>query len=155
MSCIDLRPICKERRWRWRFEPSYKADHMSSVNLDAPWYVEVPCINGLIYPVGDDNLLACIEEHPRMISKLRNLGPEVVHHQGDVVFRFPLRLIDAVAGVMKPRRKRPAPNHDAGIRALISYHNSQGHFTTVESTQTDRARPTNQKRICDDTGGIK
>ena len=99
-SCVDLRPICEARRWRWRYDdPS-----ITGRTDDAAWHVEVLCRNGLIYPFGDDDLLMCVEGHPKMPSRIRTLGPSIRPHQGSVVFRFPARLLHNVADVLKPKR---------------------------------------------------
>lgn len=99
-SCIDLRPWAIARRYRWRWEEGYQ------VGDDAPWFVEIPCRYGLIYPKGGDILLAyCNRGIKRHVAKLDGLE----HHQSDddaEVFRFPVDLLDKVAAILKPRRRR-------------------------------------------------
>ena len=120
-NCIDLRPICKERRWKWHYEESFKAEGMWSTNPDAPWYVEVLCQYGTIYPKGGDELLACVEGHGRIVAKLQREVPEVRSHQGNVVFRFPLKCLDAVTAIMRPKKIGGRPADDALRAHLAQY----------------------------------
>ena len=103
-SCIDLRPICLERRWRWQFEESFRAEGMRSTNPDAAWYVEIVCRNGTIYPFGADELLVCVEDHLKIAARLCRIVPDLRPHQGASVFRFPVELLEQVAAIMKPKR---------------------------------------------------
>jgi hypothetical protein len=100
MTCIDLRPWAKEKRYRWRFEESYDR----SVS-DPEWYVEILCHNGLIYPKGGDILLAYAKSGAR--ARIAALGDDIQHHQWDgnaEVFRFPVERLDEVAAILKPKR---------------------------------------------------
>lgn len=144
-DCIDLRPICKERRWKWRFEGGFRADHITPSNLTAPWYVEIICKNGLIYPKGGDELLVCVEGHPNLPSMLKKAYPEIRVHQGNVVFRFPFAELDKIAAIMKPRRKRrPSPEAiERGRAALAKWRaerNGQGKGNGLESTNSEGDR---------------
>ncbi len=105
-TCIDLRPWAKAKRYRWRFEESYQAEKPENRG-DGRWYVEILCRYGLIYPKGSDTLLAYVSSG--MKSKIQALGADIEHHQSDgsnEVFRFPVRLLDEVAAILKPKRLR-------------------------------------------------
>jgi hypothetical protein len=98
-TCIDLRPWAKSHRYRWRWEESRQ------IGEDDPFFVEILCRYGLIYPNGKDVLLAYASSG--MKSKIRALGPDIKHHQSDgnnEVFRFPVERLDDVAGILKPKR---------------------------------------------------
>lgn len=106
VDCIDLRETARPRRWRWRFEESYQAEQDPAVRGDGRWYVEIICRRGLIYPAGGDDLLAFTDVRG-VARELRALGPEVRPHQsgdGETVVRFPSRLLDRVAEVLRPLR---------------------------------------------------
>ena len=119
-NCIDLRIVCKERRWKWHYEESFKAERMRSTNPSAPWYVEVLCKNGTIYPISEFYLAACVEGRPNMPSRLKKIDG-VSQHQGNVVFKFHALLLDDVAKVMRPRRKRRvSPEAIARWRATLA-----------------------------------
>lgn len=111
MDCVDLRELARAKRWRWRFEGSYSAERDPEVRGDGRWYVELVCHSGLIYTYGGDELLAYART--TMLNKLLSLDPAVRVHQGgdrDAVVRFPVALLEKVASVLKPRRRKPGRN---------------------------------------------
>jgi hypothetical protein len=104
-DCVDLRPWAKSHRFRYRFEESYYAER-PEYRGDGRWFVEVLCRYGMIYPKGGSVLLAYASRGVK--SRIAEL-PGVTHHQYDddaEVFRFSLELLDEVAAILKPRRKR-------------------------------------------------
>jgi hypothetical protein len=108
-GCVDLREIAKAKRWRWRYEESYKAERNADARGDGRWYVELACRRGTIYPHGGDELAASVSR-PAVLRELLALGDDVkVHQRGDLeaTVRFPAALLDQVAGVLKPRRVPP------------------------------------------------
>ena len=108
MNCFDLASWADEHRYRWRLEESYTAEKAPEVRGEVGWYVEVPCRRGLIYLAGTDEMLAFTDK-PGALRELVTLSPEVrVHQRGDreAVVRFPVTLLEAVASVLRPRRRR-------------------------------------------------
>ncbi len=103
-TCIDLREWAG-KRYKWRFEESYKAEKDASVRGDGRWYVEILCKRGLIYPYGDNDLLAYAKGNAP--AELRRLGLKV-HQSGDreSTFRFPVERLDEVAKVLQVRSRR-------------------------------------------------
>jgi len=143
-NCIDLRLVCKERRWKWRFEESFKAEGMRSTNPGAPWYVEILCKNGTIYPISEFYLAACVEGRPNMPSRLKKIDG-ISQHQGNVVFKFHIDFLDDVADVMKPRLKRRVNPETAakGLAALAKWRarrTGQGKRSGSESPNSEGDR---------------
>jgi hypothetical protein len=105
MTCIDLRPWADSHRYRWRYEEGAGAQ-MAQDEQEAPWYVEVICEHGLIYPKGKNALLAYSSAGTkRRVAAI----PGTEHHQHDgnaEVFRFPLERLDEVAAILRPRKRR-------------------------------------------------
>ena len=124
MGCIDLRPWADAHRYRWRFEESYRAEREPATRGDGRWYVEVLCRRGMIYPAGSDELIAYTATRG-VLRKLLELDAAVgVHQHGDseAAVRFPVALLDAVAGVLRPRRRRTlAPERARAIGSATAY----------------------------------
>ena len=130
-GCVDLRPWAEAHRYRFRMEASFGAENSAHVKGDGRWYVEVLCRYGLIYPKGGDILLAYatsgVKRHLAAMS--------LEHHQYDgnnEVFRVPVGMLDEVAAILKPKRRRasfiPSPEQ---LRAL-----REGRERRTESGQT-------------------
>lgn len=106
-----IEPInLKERfgdRYRITFDEAYDPKHRPKDKLN-PWMMEIPCERGTIYPDDDANLCVMIAYRPITAKKVGGLpGVELVQ-DGDheKTFRFPVELFDAVAEIVRPRRKR-------------------------------------------------
>jgi hypothetical protein len=73
-----------------------------------PWYFQIPCRMGTIYPYGHDILAVEVDHHPSAVRKLEAMR-ELIHHQygeGEHTFFFHVREFNKVAKVVKPQRKR-------------------------------------------------
>jgi hypothetical protein len=108
MNCADLRAWAREHRYHWRYEESRACEVDRGARADDPWYAEVPCRRGTLYPLGGD-LVAAHTSTQGMRAKLLAVDSRVtVHQSGDheTVVRFPSGLLDAVAKVLRPRRLR-------------------------------------------------
>lgn len=118
-ECIDLRVICKNKRWKWKYEEAYKAEHMRQNNIDAPFFVEILCVNGTIYPLDTYNILVCVEDKPKMMKKMSDIGG--TQYQGNSVWKFPVEKLDDIAKILKPRLKRKgmSAEHMARIRKSL------------------------------------
>jgi hypothetical protein len=121
---VDLRELARVRRWRWHFEESYQAERDPATRGDGRWYVEVLCRRGMIYPARGDQLIAYTATRG-VLRKLLALDAAVrVHQHGDTEgsVRFPVALLDAVAGVLRPRRRRTlAPERARAIGKGTAY----------------------------------
>jgi hypothetical protein len=106
MGCVDLRPWAKANRCRYRLEESYKAEDNMHVRGDGRWFVEILCKRGLIYPKGGREILAFSTSTDAWKSLL-DLGC-TPHQTGDKerVCKFPIELLDQVAAILRPRRRR-------------------------------------------------
>jgi len=103
MGCVDLRPWATENSYKWRYEEGYPP----GVGRDEDeCFVEVLCKYGLLYPYGGDIILAYANSGVK--ERVRKL-PGITHHQYDgnnEVFRCPSSLLDEVATIIQPRKKR-------------------------------------------------
>jgi hypothetical protein len=102
---VDLRELARVRRWRWHYEESYRAERDPAARGDGRWYVEIPCRRGKVYPFGGE-LVAWVQRQ-EVLRELLALGPDVrIVQRGDQegAVRFPVRLLDRVAVVLRPRR---------------------------------------------------
>jgi hypothetical protein len=98
VHCFDLRPWAKAHRYKWRWEEAAKEDD--------PFFIEVVCRKGLIYPKGGDVLLAYA--YPGVKEQIAKLVG-IEHHQTDDrsrVFRFPVERLDEVAKILRPKKLR-------------------------------------------------
>ena len=102
-GCVDLRPWCKEHRYRWRFEQSHHVELDPHVKGDGGWFVEVICQNGLLYPYGGETVLAYAKSG--VCSDLAVLGLQQYQSDGSArVFKLPVERLDEVVAVLKPKR---------------------------------------------------
>jgi hypothetical protein len=145
---FDLRPWAKAHRFRTRMEDSYAHETDPETRADGQGYVEVVCRRGLIYPFDQITLLAWTSTRG-VLPHLLALDSEVrVHQAGDLeaVVRFPVRLLDAVAAVLRPLRRRTLdPARARAIGARTAFRGAQAHEDALEG---HRAAPTGS-----DTGG--
>jgi hypothetical protein len=142
MDCIDLRVVAKDKHWKWRFEESYRAEKDPEARGDGRWYVEILCKKGLIYPWGNEDLLA-FTSTKGILAQLLSIGSEIRIHQhgnGEAVVRFPYTLLQKVAEVLLPRRRGGNPSgppleaRAKGLEALKRL--SKGRETDSGSTIT-------------------
>jgi hypothetical protein len=101
-ECIDVRSL-----GRYRVRPT--EDRGKGCRID-PWHLEMLCKKGTIYPHGG-TLLQAYSARPRTRRLLKALPCVRVHQDGDLetTVVFDVRDFVAVATVMKPRKRRPAP----------------------------------------------
>jgi hypothetical protein len=110
MACINLR----ERfgtDYRVSFEPAYDARGKHRRNLD-PYMMTLSCRFGVIYPHGGDTPAVEVDYHPKVAKLLAALPGVALHQDGDgeKTFLFPVSLFEAVAAIVRPRRRRrPVP----------------------------------------------
>lgn len=106
VDLFDLRPWARAHRYQVRLEESHTAEQDPEARGDDRAYIEVGCHRGLIYSYDTVELLAWTSTRG-VLAELLALDPTVrVHQRGDVEadVRFPARLLDAVAAVLRPKR---------------------------------------------------
>lgn len=108
-----------------------------------PWYQVIPCRHGQIYPYSD-SLLAIHSKGSGIRRRLQAIDGLTIRNwsdDGEAIFLFPPALMDRVAEIVKPRRrKRLSEGHKARLieavtRALKVYQNS-----TVEARKQPQDR---------------
>jgi len=105
---FDLRPWAAARRYRVRLDESFDHEADAATRGDGRAYVEVPGRRGTLYPLGPTNVAAWTATRG-VLAALLALDPAVQIHQrgeAEAVVRFPAPLLDAVAAVIRPRRRR-------------------------------------------------
>lgn len=107
MECVNL----KERfgqRYRVRYEESYRAQYGPRAFTVDPWLQIIPCQHGHVLPHGGDMLAASTDRRGPIARRLIALPEATIHQDGDdgVTVLFQVDQFDAVAEVMKPRRRR-------------------------------------------------
>ena len=90
--------------------------------------MEVPCLRGKLYPVGVATVGAWTSTRG-VLTELLALDPAVyVRQRGDseAVVAFPPPLLDAVAGILRPRRRRTlAPERARAIGSGTAFSGAQ------------------------------
>lgn len=119
MSCVNLVELFGGK-YRTGFDPAYDPRHVPRKALD-PWMMTIPCSRGVICPYGGDDLIAEVEDRPRIANGLRQLSCVEVFQDGDrfVAVKFHVRDFEEVSKVLRPRRK---PRLTAERRAALAKH---------------------------------
>ena len=127
-ALFDLQAWATARRYRINYDESFRAEADPSVRADGRDYAEVPGERGTLYALGPDTVGAWTSTRG-VLAELLALGPAVVIHQrGDLeaVVRFPSRLLEAVAGIIRPRRRRTLdPERARAIGANTAFAGAQ------------------------------
>ena len=107
MDCIDLKARFGER-FRVRYEEAYRHQYGDGARVVDPWYMEVVCQHGCVYPHGGRRLAASTNSSGPVAKRLRAMpGVEVRQDGSDgVTVLFDVDLFEVVAEVIKPRRRR-------------------------------------------------
>ena len=107
MDCINLKDKFGDR-YRIAYEESYYAEYGPNAHVEDPWLMTISCQNGEIIPWGADKLAACTQTAGSVANRLKALPFTTVAQEGadgaNVLFR--LEHFDAVAQIMKPRRRK-------------------------------------------------
>ena len=106
MKCVDL-----WRRYGDRFvvstDPAYQTTGIRHASLD-PWYFQLPCKFGTIYPHGGSTLGVFVDYHSRIAARVGQLPGVRLWLDGDAekTYLFPVSLFEEVARIVKPRKRR-------------------------------------------------
>ena len=107
MNCVNLKKMFG-KRYRVRYEESYRAEHGENARVEDPWLMVIPCRNGHISPWGGFGLVASTNHPGPVANALKQLPFTSVIREGedgcDVL--FDIRYVDAVLQIMKPRKRR-------------------------------------------------
>jgi hypothetical protein len=120
MECINLKERFG-RRFKVRYEESYRAQHGPRAWVDDPWLQIIPCQRGHIFPWGPSTLAASTNGRGPTARKLAALDFATVHQDGTdgLTVLFDVAHFEAVAEIMQPRRRRtlsPEARKAAGER---------------------------------------
>jgi hypothetical protein len=109
VSCIDLKVRFGDR-FRVIHEESYLADHGERGRACDPWLQLIPCRNGHIYPHGALLGASTNNRGPTARALAALPGVRVVQDGDDGINAvFPIAEFEAVAAILKPRRRRMLP----------------------------------------------
>ena len=106
-TCINLKREFGDR-FKVAYEESYAAERGNHARAEDPWLMVILCQHGEIYPYGDDLLVASTKKAGSIARTLKALPYVSLYREGfcgsDLI--FPLDQFEAVAAIMKPRKRR-------------------------------------------------
>jgi len=119
-TCTDLRARFGER-YRITWDEAYDPEHVPMDKRD-PWYMQIPCRFGIIYPQGGDLLAAEVDRHPRLTKPLLAIAGVHLSQDGDTekTFTFPVQVFDEIAVILQPRKKRQITEEERERLAKMS-----------------------------------
>ena len=128
-------------KYKITFDTCYDPKGRSRDKLD-PFMMQIPCQYGTIYPDGKHHLRIDIDHHIPTANRVARLpGCELVM-DGDFekTIRFHIERFDAVAAIVKPKRKRvlSETQRDECARRLRPYHFFQAKTRSSESPLSPR-----------------
>lgn len=137
-SCIDL----KERfghDYQIAFEDTYLGDGSDHARRHDPWLAIISCRLGHVYPLGGEWLAASTNNRGPVANSLAALPGARVIQDGDdgINVAFHVRDFEAVAAIMKPRRRRrlTAAKRSEQVERLRNYQ-----FTSATQTAGNELR---------------
>jgi hypothetical protein len=108
------------KRWQTGWDPVYKPGHVAKEKGD-PWMMQIPCKGMVtIYPNGGSKLAVDCDYHPQIARQLASIPGVDLAQDGDQekTFVFDVSLIDQVAAIIEPRRRRQlSEEHRARLAA--------------------------------------
>ena len=108
VECIHLRDRFGDR-YKVACEASYYAQYGANARGEDPWLQIIPCRYGHIFPHGGATLAVSVDGHPQIASRIALLRCCHVAQDGDrgeLTANFHVDDFDAVAEIVRPRRKR-------------------------------------------------
>jgi hypothetical protein len=107
MACVNLKERFG-RQYRVRYEESYHAQYGPRAYTVDPWLMIIPCQHGHIYPQGGNMLASSTHKPGATAKRLKAIQGVTLHQDGadGVTVLFPVDHFDAVAEIMRPRRRR-------------------------------------------------
>ena len=116
-DCIDLLEEFGDK-YRIAKDKSYFAEYGPTAWTHDPWYLQIPCRLGHIYPHGGSMLAVSLDAHPIQAKQLAALDCCRIHQQGDdgttwLISRLWLRSSGRTGGSSFPTHGRPNWPKDA------------------------------------------
>jgi hypothetical protein len=134
-SCINLAERFGDR-YRITFDAPREERRQAKHD---PWLHQIPCKFGTIYPFGGNRLAVDCDYCPRVCKQLVALPGLTLHQHGDheQTFTFDVADFDAVAAIVRPRRRRQlSPEHNAKLQqAGQRYRFSNGTQSEISERQ--------------------
>lgn len=107
-TCINIVERFGDR-FQIELDESYYGQYGESARKVDPWYQQIRCRYGSIYPFGGSTLAASVDGAPIIANRLRELSCCRVHQDGDfgeLTVTFDVSDFATVAKLMKPKRRR-------------------------------------------------
>lgn len=134
-TCIDLSTIAAERHWRLGRDPADAAERPGRRLASDPWYHVIKCQRGELYPFSAAEIVAEATSNPTF-NRLAGLPGVRVHQNADQggAVRFPIAMLDQVAEIMRPRRKRQVSDDERARLAEQSRRHGFGSAKHITQT---------------------
>ena len=143
-SCIDF-DAKFGRRFQVSYEESYYEERGESGRLKDPWLRIIPCRFGHHFPHGGSYLGASTTHRGPVASRLAALPCVRVVQDGDdgINVVFHVKYFDAVAAMMKPRRRRRLTTDQRAdrVEGLRSYQFTPAAHDAGDERRRDPSQP--------------
>ena len=105
-ECIDLLERFGEK-FKIAKDESYQGQYGENAWTHDPWYLQIRCRLGHIYPNGGSTLAVSLDAHPKIAKRLASLNCCRVHQHGDdgMTLLFDVADFKTVAKIVKPHRR--------------------------------------------------
>ena len=105
-DCIDLLERFGDR-CKIAKDESYFAEYGPTAWTHDPWYLQMPCRLGHIFPHGSSTLAVSLDGHPKIAKRLAGLACCRVHQHGadGTTLLFDVANFKTVAKIVKPHRR--------------------------------------------------
>jgi hypothetical protein len=139
-TCINLQELCGDL---------YRIGHDEAAQTRGervdPWTMTVPCQRGVIYPCGGDLLAVEVDYHPSVAKQLAALPGVGCVQDGDQekTFTFPSAKFDAVAAVVKPRKRKQVSVEERARLVDMGKQHRFGRMPTGRGSEISDQRPKN------------
>jgi hypothetical protein len=110
-----------DHQYRITFDKAYYLTNRPRETL-GPWFMQIPCRYGTIYPHGGVMLVVEIDHHNRVANRVASLpGAELIQDGDDEkAIRFHVDSFDSVAKIVRPRRRRQISDAERARLAGLS-----------------------------------
>jgi len=105
-DCIDLKEEFGDK-YKIAKDESYFAEYGPTAWTHDPWYLQIPCRLGHIYPHGGSTLAVSLDGHPIKAKQLTALDCCQVHQHGadGMTLLFDMADFQQVAEIVRPHRR--------------------------------------------------
>ena len=136
-DCIDLAALYGDR-----FRLSWDESRRPGESTSDPWMRTLLCRRGVIYPFGGDRLAVEVDGRREIARRLAAIPGVELWQNGDreKTLVFPLSLFDAVAALVKPKRRpRLSPEQRAARAARANRLNDVKRGASAGGVQAESA----------------